>query len=336
MLKIKKIEDKRIWEKFIASQKRQPFFQSWNWGEVNKALNSKIFRLGIFDDLKLVGVCLIVEIKAKRGYFFHLRHGPIIADFKSKYFDFFLKYVKVLASERGVSFLRISPLLENDSKMSFFKKRGFRESPIHRMDAEDCLVLSLDESEENLLKGMRKTTRYLIRRGELSGLKVEKAKNKSDIKIFLTLYKKIAQKHGFLPHRGIMEEFEIFKKDNLIELFLAKYKKKTVAGALVVFYGNQAVYHHGAQDSRYDRLSPSYFLQWEAILEAKRRGKKLYNFWGIAPEDKPNHPWAGLTLFKKGFGGQREEFLHSQDLPLSSKYWLTWALESFRRVTKGY
>jgi len=66
----------------------------------------------------------------------------------------------------------------------------------------------------------------------------------------------------------------------------------------------------------------AYLLQWEAIREVKSRGCKLYNFWGISDERR-NHPWAGLTLFKKGFGGFSKEYLLAQDLPLRPFYWLS-------------
>lgn len=336
MIHIKNIEDRKTWEKFLLSQKKQPFFQSWEWGELNKVLQNEIFRLGIFDGKKLVGICLIINIRARRGHFFHLRHGPV-TKFNARYFDSFLSEVKKIARSLGADFLRISPVVDDKKKVQeFFRRRGFRNSPLHRMDAEDCWVLPLDQSEDETLRNMRKTTRYLIRRGEKEGVVVTRAENQGDAKTFARLYHKTAHKHGFLPHRGIVEEFELFKKENIAELFLAKYKKKTVAGALIVFYGDSAIYHHGASDPKYDHVSPSYLLQWEAIREAKRRGKKLYNFWGIAPENKPNHPWAGLTLFKKGFGGYAKSFLHAQDLPLTSKYWLTWALETTRRLTNGY
>ena len=63
-------------------------------------------------------------------------------------------------------------------------------------------------------------------------------------------------------------------------------------------------------------------LQWEIIKEAKRRGCKLYDFWGyIDPKASPKHPWAGPTLFKMGFGGRAYEYVKTQDLPLSKKYW---------------
>jgi lipid II:glycine glycyltransferase (peptidoglycan interpeptide bridge formation enzyme) len=79
-------------------------------------------------------------------------------------------------------------------------------------------------------------------------------------------------------------------------------------------------------------------LQWEAIKEAKSRGCKTYNFWGIAPEIKnPEdikvslHPWAGLSLFKMGFGGERKEYVKTQDLDVSPKYWLNYIIEVLRK-----
>ena len=52
----------------------------------------------------------------------------------------------------------------------------------------------------------------------------------------------------------------------------------------------------------------------EAIKEAKKRGCKVYDFWGFTdPEKFPKHPWAGPTLFKMGFGGHKEEYVKTQD-----------------------
>ena len=60
-------------------------------------------------------------------------------------------------------------------------------------------------------------------------------------------------------------------------------------------------------------------------------GCNYYNFWGIAPPDKPKHPWAGLSVFKKGFGGFEEAYLHAQDFPISPKYYLNYVVERVRK-----
>ena len=94
-------------------------------------------------------------------------------------------------------------------------------------------------------------------------------------------------------------------------------------------------YHHGASLPLGSRTPAAYLLQWEIIRDSKCRGAKWYNFWGIAPDDQPNHPWAGLTQFKIGFGGFRESYIHAQDLILNKRYWVNYVIERFRRVHRG-
>ncbi|MDZ7587561.1 MAG: peptidoglycan bridge formation glycyltransferase FemA/FemB family protein, partial [Patescibacteria group bacterium] len=78
----------------------------------------------------------------------------------------------------------------------------------------------------------------------------------------------------------------------------------------------------------------SYALQWAAILAAKQKGMDRYNFWGIAPTDNLRHRFSGVTLFKKGFGGQRIDYMPAHDLIIRSGYWLNFIIESFRKLSR--
>jgi len=104
---------------------------------------------------------------------------------------------------------------------------------------------------------------------------------------------------------------------------------------MMMYYGDQAFYHWAGRSSEHMDIPAAYLLQWESIKAAKRRGCAIYNFWGIAPPDKPHHPWRGLTLFKQGFGGELRAYIHAQDLPLTPRYWLTYGVETFRKWQKG-
>lgn len=340
-MQIKEIKSKSQWDNFLNRKKMEnyPLFQSWNWGEVQKKIGFNILRLGMYDFEKneLIAVCQIIEIKARRGQYLHLRHGPVFLKFNSKYFDYFINEIKKIANERGASFIRVSPLIKKEEiEKNFFKKRKLIPSPIHNQDAETCWVLSIERKEEELLKEMRKTHRYLIRKAQNMNIKIIRTQKVSEIDKFLPLYKELSQKRGFVPHKGIKEEFEILEKDDQVVLFLAQYEKKIISGALIIFIGDLAIYHHSASLEEYKNIPSSYLIQWEAIKEAKKRGKKLYNFWGIAPDNKPNHPWKGLTLFKSGFGGEKIEFIHAHDLPLNYKYYKTYFIELITKLRKGY
>lgn len=337
-IKIAEIKDKKTWENFVLSRPNNSFFQSWAWGEVQKALGNKVWRLGVFDSNNLMGVCQVVKVTARRGIFLHLRHGPIFTKWQAGYFNPLLTHIKKIAKSEKVWFLRVSSQIErNIRNQEFFKTRGFQPAPIPGQDAEVAWVLDISLSEEELLSKMRKTTRYLIRRAQKMGITIVERRESQGLAAFLRLYRETAKRQHFVPHKEIREECEIFGKENaFLKLFLAEYQKKILAGALIVFYGKQAIYHHSGSSTKFSNIPVSYLLLWEAIREAKRQGKKVFNFWGIAPEDKPRHPWQGLTMFKKGFGGEVREYIHAFDLPISPFYSLTFLIETARQIWRGY
>jgi len=323
------------WESFLLRQQPTALFQSWLWGELQKKLGNRVWRWGLFRNRELVGILQIVKISARRGPFLHIRHGPVLIDHSLKNWQKILDRVLVLAKNEKVWFIRFSPQIPyRADNQRIFRELGMREAPIHAMDAEHCWVLELGKSEEELLAACRKTTRYEIRRAEKLAVEIVKTTSEHDLKSFLTLYRATARRQGFITHLGLEEEFQVFAGKNQALLILAKYHGELLAGAIIIFYGPQAIYHHGA--SLPSKIPASYLVQWEAIREAKKRGFQVYNLWGIAPDNKPRHPWQGITLFKKGFGGHETVYLHAHDLPIALGYWLAWAIETWRRVRKGY
>lgn len=323
---MKEIVSPQVWDSFVKCYSPMALFQSWAWGEVERRLGHTIWRLGWYDQDALAAVAQVQKVSARRGTFLHVRHGPILNDQKVAVWKMVLEDLKKLAGEQHVWFIRISAQLPPDRE-KIFRTLGFVSAPIHAMDAELCWVLDLNKNEEELLAGMRKTTRYEIRRAQKMGITID-----TGLKDFFALYTQTSQRHGFVPHSGIREELEVFGNNAIV--LNAVFEGKTIASAIILFWGDQAVYHHGA--SIQSKIPASYLLQWEAIREAKKRGKKLYNFWGIAPEDKINHPWRGITLFKKGFGGRQMEFMHAQDYPVSPLYLIPKTIESIRKRLKRY
>jgi peptidoglycan pentaglycine glycine transferase (the first glycine) len=343
-MEVKEIQDKNIWEDFLSGQKDKTFLQSWNWGEFQEKMGNKIWRLGIFEDKKLVGTALISKITAKRGTFLLIQHGPNtgskVKTQKSKILEILLKELERIGKEEGVSFIRMNPLWErNQENQDILKHFGFKEAPMHANAYDATWKLDLAPSEDELLMNMRKTTRYLIRQTlKNPDIVIEKSDKLDDIEKYQELNKEVSQRQKFVPFsfKYIKNEFEVFARDNQSLLFFGKYKRETAVAALIVFWSDVAFYHQAASRAKFAKLSISYLLQWEAIKEAKKRGCQVYDFWGYYPE--PKHPWFGPTLFKMGFDGQPFEYLKTQDYPLSKKYWLTFLFEklrTFRRFGPG-
>jgi len=334
------IGGKEIWEGFLAGCKEKSFLDSWNWGEFQIKMNNKIWRLGVFDGQNIKALALITKIKAKRGTFLLIQHGPIFQNFNEEIFSFLINELKNIARQEKADFLRIAPLLENNKEnLSIFKKLGFRKSSMHANAYEATWMLDIMPQKEDLLKNMRKTTRYLINHTiKNPDIQIEKSDKQESIETYQKLNKEVALRQKFVPfsQEYIKNEFEVFSEDNNALWLFGKYKGEIVAGALVIFWSGIGFYHQAASLSKYAHLSIPYLLQWEAIKEAKNRGCTLYNFWGFTdPKKYSKHPWAGPTLFKMGFGGYSTEYIKTQDLPLSKKYWLTFIFETLRKIKRG-
>jgi len=362
-LRIREINNKGIWENFLLECQEKTFLDSWNWGEFQKREGERIWRLGIYDTEQLIACALVIKIKARRGTFLFVPHGPNIISnspgssearnssescfliSKQKVLEVLLRELKKIAKTEKASFIRIAPIWErNEENIKIFENTGFRKAPIH-MHPEATLELDVRTPEEKLLMGMRKTTRYLIRQAQKNNdIKISQSQDVKDLELFDKIYQETAQRHHFVPFslKYLENQFSSFLKDSQISIFLGRYKGKVVSSAIVVFWQNIGFYHHGASLLKYNKIPVSYLLQWETIKEVKKRGCQFYNFWGIAPEitDKSKisgsrHPWAGLTLFKMGFGGYRKEYLKTQDFPLSAVYWLTFIFEKMRKTKRG-
>lgn len=333
MIKVDLIKDKEIWEKFVLSYSNSSFLQSWNWGEVQKALGNKIFRFGFFKQKKLVGTCLLIKQEAKKGVYLECPAGPLIDWKKFFYFGAFVKQIKKIGEEEKCSFVRVRPqILETLANRLLFRKQGFVSAPMH-LYAENTLQLNLEKTEEQLLRQMRKNTRYLIKKAIKEEVKIVQSTDVKDVEVLYQLQMETVKRKHFVPFKKeyFEKEFQTFLKDDQIRLFKAVYQGKILAVALIIFYAKEAVYHYSGSSSRFRKIPASYLLQWEAIKETKRRGCQTYNFWGVAPLDKPKHRFAGVSLFKRGFGGVEVNYLHARDLPLKSGYWLIYGFETIRK-----
>ena len=292
----------------------------------------------MFDDNGgLASVSLVVKIKARRGTFLLVQHGPLG---KKEAFNIFFGELKKIAKAEKASFIRVAPLLErNEDNRKLFKNLGFREAPMHANAYESTWKLDIVPSEEELLRNMRKTTRYLIRQTlKNQDITVEKSQSSVDVAAYQKLNEEVSKRQKFVPFSPefIKNEFEVFSEDNQVLWLFGKYKGEIAAAALIVFWSGVGFYHQAASCEKYAKLSIPYLLSWEAVKEAKKRECSYFDFWGfVDPKNNPRHPWTGPTLFKMGFGGQAYEYLKTQDLPLSLKYWLTFLFEKLRKQKRA-
>jgi lipid II:glycine glycyltransferase (peptidoglycan interpeptide bridge formation enzyme) len=372
---VSKIKDQSEWDKLFTATSSPSFLQSWEWGSMQETLNHELLHVKITDKDNTIAIAQVIKQRVKRGNFLYIPHGPLFLQKGSdkqgvseepkkgllkKTLTTLLNYLKDIATKEGFTFIRIAPIVEDtEDNRDSYANLGFRKAPIFINADEHIWVLPIEKPEEELLQDMRKTTRYLIRRAPKDGVEIEKRTDENAVDDFWPVYEETTKRENFSPFSKtfIRNEFKSFDKSgNALFLFgrvnaTSPSEKEEcssseqnsqlqnpnsqdyLASALVVFTKTTAFYHQGA--SIHTKFPVPYRLQWEAICEAKKRGCTLYNFWGVAPEGDEKHPWKGLSLFKRGFGGYQINYLPTQDYILSPRYYLTYAYETWLRWRRG-
>jgi len=332
VITVKEIEEKSVWEDFNLNSSNPTFLQSWAWGEFQKSLGRVIHRLGIYKDAGLVGIALLIEERARLASFIYCPGGPVFREWKKEYLNHWVTTVSETAKEKNFSFLRIDPRKLEKPKESLIKSSGFVSAPEYTQPR--CTgIIDLTKNENEILSKTTPSTRNNIRASQRKGVVVREGKSE-EIKTFLKLLTETSQrKRLILPreHRYHQKQFEILDNEGLMKLYIAESQGQGLSASLVVFYAGTAYYLHAASSDQMAKLRASYPLVWHTVLEAKKRNLRRFDFWGVAENDSPRHPWAGVTSFKLSFGAERECYEPPFDLPYKASYRLVRWLETYRR-----
>ncbi len=209
------------------------------------------------------------------------------------------------------------------------RSQGLRPAAM-RVQPPDTVILSILPSEEELLQGMKPKTRYNIRLAERKGVTVTRVpwrttddtERERTLKAWYQLYEETARRDQITIHtrsyyRQILDlaaEPASVANDNtadaateaapVVDMYLATHEDDLLSGIITASYGGTTTYLYGAAGAVKRNLMASYLLQWRALQDARNRGDREYDFFGIPPADDPHHPMHGLYRFKVGFGGR--------------------------------
>lgn len=307
------------WNAFVASSPARSFLQTWAWGNAQERMGVWCSRIVVEDKGKIVATALVIERSLKLGYaWLYVPRGPIFAENlsesdKQAAWKVLEEKFNSLAEEKGSFFIRIDPLLES------FAREAWRKSS-REVQPQHTLLLDLAKPEDALLAQMRPKMRYNIRLAEKKGVQVRFSFEPKDVDIFLSLCEGVEKRTGFSYHPDAYYKsiIDVLGKSGMAELAIAEVEGRPAAAHLMIYADGVATYAHGASDHAYrDSMAPT-ILYWKTILRAKEKGMQTYDFFGVAPEDADSdHPWAGITRIKTGFGGTRASYCGAYDLVLN-------------------
>lgn len=304
------------------------FLQSKQWYEVNKSIGHK----PIFLMFSKKSYCLAIVKDAKRGRFLEIPGGPILDYTNRNELELAMAEIYRYAKQNNCVFIRFRPNLEETPENRALIESIPSLSASYFLHAENTVFVDLTQSEEDLLKNMRRQTRYEVRRSEKLNFKVKKSNTPEILREFHQIQAETAKRQGFIPPRrkDLNAYANAFGED--LQIYRATLDGKPVAYGLVLTDALEGDYFEAASTELNYKFPGAYALQWYVMRDLKKQGKLRYNLWGIAPAGQKNHKFAGVTTFKTGFGGEKFDYLHAHDLPVKKlHYALIRLVEDARR-----
>lgn len=307
--------------------------QSWEWGDFQISQGHKVYRLGVFDDQKMISAYSLSFHTIPKTTF---SVGTILKG--PKIDGEMIANVKKIAGDENAIFVKLEPDLIQKTFTSMGSETvtpidmhfpGLRVSPKVAFYPFSYMI-DLTKTEDALLSEMHSKTRYNIKIANRHGVKVEENSTEEGFEIYLKLLFDTTARQGFYLHSQQYHRdlWKLLKPLGIPHIYLASHQGEVLSAFMLFIYKDQLFYPYGASLDLHREVMAPTLLMWESIKFGKSMGLKNFDMWGsLGPDAKEGDQGFGFHRFKQGFGGQLVQFVGTYDLvinpPLYSVYNLT-------------
>ena len=192
--------------------------------------------------------------------------------------------------------------------------RNWADAPTDLTPAH-TLTLDLTQTEDQLLASAHPKCRYNLRIADREQVQIEVVQDVARCHEFYRLLLETSGRAGFFcePLGFFLNLMSTLFKTNSGQLLMANWNGQILAMIVVVYFGRRATYLYGASTSDHRNKMPSYPLHRAAMREARLRGCIEYDMYGVDAFERRDHLYAGITRFKKQWGGVVQQRIGARD-----------------------
>jgi lipid II:glycine glycyltransferase (peptidoglycan interpeptide bridge formation enzyme) len=263
---------------------------------------------------KVVAAGLAVLFVAPGGInFFYCPYGPVAKQWSHELLDELRSFFKPIAKRHGATFVRLdSPGL---TELTRVKPVANHIAVTASLQPRKEWLLDVSGDQEAIWMGLHKHARYNVRLNERANAKLQLFEpSKTPTEKFFQLMETTAGRNSFsIQSRKYYEA--VLSSIPVSSGFVSLCTIDDVPAAIALFAAYDGVMHYvfAGSSNEFRKIAPPYYIMWNAILEAKKRGWHTLNFGGITDSVKSTHI-AGITGFKKRFGGYEVDHTNPVDL----------------------
>ncbi len=346
---ISEITDKEQWNDFLTCQPRGHLLQSYEWGELNKYLRGRIYRLGAQEDGRMVGALMLtvsqvplpVSIPGIRFQWLYGSRGPTVERPDAPALAALIGHAHEIGRQERAVALRLEPNIADDDPamdawIAAYRALGFQTNPI-AVHGRRSWVLDIRPDAEQLLANFKMTWRQNVRSAERKGVVIREATSDADFDAYYELLKITSQRDAFFIHskdyhKEILRQFA--SKGDAI-LYLADHEGEALAAKMLIRFGDWCWDMFGATSDNKRNLKPAYLLQYRCFQWAKARNCTYFDFRTIPEILEPGEEMWGVYEYKKGFGGFSRLNIPTQDYVYRPLVYNAWrSLVEMRRARR--
>ncbi len=219
---------------------------------------------------------------------------------------------------KGIVFFRIEEKSSLEKNMHRVKEVKGKIKKGSFMQPEHEYSVSLKEEEKEIRARMHIGMRRDIQLGERDGAScvIYDSLFTDHFDTFYTLMEETAKRNSFSLHTKSYYKnlFAVLEKNKAGLLCFVYEEERVLATALIYLYGNEAYYAFGAsQRGNKVHTAPAY-MHCAIVQMVKKLGYTRYNLGGVSKVEDKEHSWAGLSSFKRKFGGEESPQLFYYDI----------------------
>lgn len=299
-----------LWKK-----KELSILQSWEWGDVK---SPKWYpERFIIEDVP-------VTILTRNIPLINKRFGYIPRGFSDSTLSSALLFdLDKIVGELDLTHLMLDAFVSEDiAHRELFDEVGYKVLGKTYQPNQTNLI-DLNQEQEDIWMNMKSNNRRSIKNSKKRGCEIERFSNGNTqvVERFYNILEYVFTRTDYkMPGVDYFKDiFKLFSQQDNADIYLVTHDGEDVAATFITYDERGAYEFYSGTSKKGLELEAGYLQKWEAILQAKKRGKEFYDHWGVSPYDEDGkydkeHPLYHISRFKKWFGGDNVQYLPQMGL----------------------
>lgn len=329
-LRVTEIRDKAEWDALVNAHRGHPL-QLWGWGELKALGHWTPHRLAIRGPAgSAVAQVLVRKLPLPFKALAYVPRGPAVGNdglgspaLRVGVMQAIVEWCRVHVGGVAVEF---EPDWPEGTELPGLVAYPARSTILY----PHTLILDLTRGQDALLKDLRKSTRYDVRKAARTGLVTRRVTDRADIRKVLDVYHETAQRAGFALHEddyymAIQGAFG----DNSRLIVALDDDGNPCSFAWSIISDETGFMLYGGRNREGHKLKANPAVYWAAITDAAEAGCRRYDLNGLLGE--------GITVFKKSFAKHENMMIGTLDVPINPLLYAAWerALPMAKRTLRA-